>query len=118
MPYTPPAPANPEIDPDEAPSGTVKKNRANPISVCRKEWPYVKPKEQRLDCDEFPFASTKEGSLSANGNFSVRYIDASDNRSSGSQLGVFCQQTRRLGNDPFWVYSNPIPDDRDEPPVR
>ncbi|WP_066367797.1 NucA/NucB deoxyribonuclease domain-containing protein [Herbidospora mongoliensis] len=83
-----------------APTGTIKKNRAHSISICRKEWPDVKPKEQKLDCDEFPFASTKEGSLPVRGNFSVRYINASDNRSSGSQLGVFYQQTRRLGIDP------------------
>ncbi|GIH23906.1 hypothetical protein Aph01nite_22160 [Acrocarpospora phusangensis] len=106
------------VDPDLAPTGTIKKNRTHSISICRTEWPVVRPKEEKLDCDEFPFASTKEGSLSANGNFSVRYINASDNRSSGSQLGGFYQQTRRLGNDPFYVAANPRAQDRDLPPVR
>ncbi|NAS27360.1 hypothetical protein GT755_37540 [Herbidospora sp. NEAU-GS84] len=91
------------VDPDLAPTGTIKKNRAHSISICRKEWPEVKP---------------KEGSLSANGNFSVRYINASDNRSSGSQLGVFYQQTRRLGNDPFYLAANARPQDHDQPSVR
>ncbi|WP_083502171.1 DNRLRE domain-containing protein [Sphaerimonospora mesophila] len=105
-------------DPDEAPSGTIAKNRAYSISKCREKWPTVKPKQDELDCDEFPFASTKEGSLSANGNFSARYISHSDNRKSGNQLGLFYQQMRRLGNDPFWVYANPLAADRDVMPPR
>ncbi len=105
-------------DPDEAPSGTISKNRAYSISKCREKWPSVKPKEEGLDCDEFPFASTKEGSLSSGGNFSARYIGYSDNRKSGNQLGLFYQQMRRLGNDPFWVFTNPLPAERDQMPPR
>ncbi|MFS1299376.1 LamG-like jellyroll fold domain-containing protein [Streptosporangium longisporum] len=105
-------------DPDEAPSGTIKANRDHSISKCREKWPMVNPKPDGLDCDEFPFASTMEGSLSANGNYSVRYISNSDNRTSGNQLGVFYQRMRRLGQDPFWVFANPLAADRDQQPPR
>ena len=105
-------------DPDEAPGGTIQANRAHSISKCREKWPTVRPKPDNLDCDEFPFASTVEGSLSANGNFSARYINYSDNRSSGTQLGSFYQRMRRLGQDPFWVFANPRAADRDQTPPR
>ncbi|MEO3863581.1 NucA/NucB deoxyribonuclease domain-containing protein [Acrocarpospora sp. B8E8] len=71
-------------DPDEAPSGTIAANRRNSIGICHQHWPTVRPQEDQLDCDEYPFASTKEGSLSANGNFSVRYISNSDNRNQAT----------------------------------
>lgn len=105
-------------DPDEAPGGTIHANRRNSIGKCREKWPTVNPKPDGLDCDEFPFASTMEGSLSANGNFSARYIVDSDNRKSGGRLGLFYQRMRRLGQDPFWVFVNPRATDRDQQPPR
>lgn len=99
-------------DPDEAPSGTIQANRANSIAQCRNAWPLTNPGQEKVDCDEFPFASTKEGSLGAQGNYSVRYIPDSDNRGSGSMLGLFYERTRRLAGDPFWVMAVPLPGDR------
>jgi hypothetical protein len=67
------------------------------------------------DCDEFPFASTYEGSLAQplgkdNYNFSVRYIDRSDNRRVGSWLGKFYVKDRILQGDKFLVriFDGPI----------
>src|SRR5690606_2276493 len=107
-------------DPDEAPSGAIRANRSHSISVCENEWPAVRPKPDRLDCDEFPFASTREGSLiyQTDNQFSARHISDSDNRSSGSKLGRFYAQTRRLGADPCWVFAKPLDEDKDNLPVR
>ncbi|MFI7110272.1 NucA/NucB deoxyribonuclease domain-containing protein [Nonomuraea sp. NPDC050227] len=105
-------------DPDTAPAGTIAANRAFSIGQCRQLWPTVNPGPESLDCDEYPFASTQEGSLAAHGHFSVRHIGASDNRASGGDLGLFYERTRRLNADAFWVYPKPRPQDKDVPPVR
>ncbi|MEV4289347.1 DNRLRE domain-containing protein [Nonomuraea bangladeshensis] len=105
-------------DPDEAPTGTIRANRRNSIRQCEQLWPTVNPEPDGLDCDEFPFASTREGSLAAHGHYSVRYINNGDNRSSGNDLGPFYERQRRLAGDAFWVYPKPVAGDENLPPVR
>lgn len=53
------------------------------------------------DCDEYPFASTREGAAMPRtyGEASVRYISRSDNRSAGAKLGAFLRKERLI--DPF-----------------
>ncbi|MFI0990508.1 NucA/NucB deoxyribonuclease domain-containing protein [Streptomyces exfoliatus] len=55
-----------------------------------------------LDCDEFPFGSTWEGPA-AGSNFSVRYLDLSQNRSAGASLGNWYAKDRILHRDAFTV---------------
>jgi deoxyribonuclease NucA/NucB len=64
----------------------------------------IKPPD--TDCDEYPFASTKEGSLAPplpNYNFSVKYIDYRDNRRSGCWMGKWLVKDRVLEGDEFQV---------------
>ncbi|TCW78639.1 hypothetical protein C5O80_30440 [Burkholderia sp. SRS-46] len=57
------------------------------------------------DCDEYPFAATNEGA--ATGKFSVKRIDASDNRRAGAFLGDFFRAQRVLDGDEFYVDVEP-----------
>lgn len=56
-----------------------------------------------LDCDEYPFASTWEGARSGINYFSVKYLDSTQNRSAGSQLGDWYTKDRILHKDGFYV---------------
>lgn len=58
------------------------------------------------DCDEYPFAATNQGAA-AGGDFSVKRIDASDNRRSGALLGCFLASQRVLDGDEFYVDVEP-----------
>ncbi|WP_254708364.1 NucA/NucB deoxyribonuclease domain-containing protein [Streptomyces lunaelactis] len=60
-----------------------------------------KPGEQ---CDEFPFASTKEGAGKGDGNFSVRYVPQPDNSTAGAGLSAWYGQDRILDGDPYGIY--------------
>ncbi|MGW6940307.1 ricin-type beta-trefoil lectin domain protein [Streptomyces xanthophaeus] len=53
-------------------------------------------------CDEFPFASTKEGAGSGD-NFSVRYVPGAANGSAGGKLAAWYAQDRILDGDKFQV---------------
>jgi hypothetical protein len=57
------------------------------------------------NCDEYPFASTAEGSLSANPdfNFSVLLIKATHNQAHGRILGAWYGNNRILKDDAFWI---------------
>ncbi|MFE0156498.1 hypothetical protein ACFWY5_55870 [Nonomuraea sp. NPDC059007] len=64
------------------------------------------------DCDEFPFASTKQGvgyGYLQNGkwipyfNFSIQRVSESHNCSAGGDLGVFYARYRVSSNQKFWV---------------
>lgn len=57
------------------------------------------------DCDEYPFAATNQGA--AGGRFSVKRIDASDNRRAGALLGNFFSAQRVLDGDEFYVDVEP-----------
>ncbi|WP_162465958.1 NucA/NucB deoxyribonuclease domain-containing protein [Streptomyces taklimakanensis] len=66
--------------------------------------------DEKLDCDEFPMASTYEGAARAthegdqyaNG-FSVRYIDWVENREAGRRLDSWYDNDRILNHDPFVI---------------
>ncbi|MFD7639590.1 NucA/NucB deoxyribonuclease domain-containing protein [Kitasatospora sp. NPDC059795] len=58
-------------------------------------------------CDEFPFASTWEGAGVGNGNFSVKYVSATENSNAGYDLGNFYGSQRVLHNDKFKVLITP-----------
>ncbi|MEU8356296.1 Ig-like domain-containing protein [Nonomuraea sp. NPDC048882] len=76
-------------------------NREDSGSWCYARWPGVNPEKQELDCDEYPFATTLEGSSSISGkarNFAVRYVDRAHNRSVGGALPSFFNQNRILGS--------------------
>lgn len=53
------------------------------------------------ECDEFPFASTKEGA--ATGNFSVRYVPGKANSTAGGRLAAWYARDRILHGDKFQV---------------
>ncbi|WP_158558057.1 LamG-like jellyroll fold domain-containing protein [Spongiactinospora gelatinilytica] len=55
-------------------------------------------------CDEYPFASTHEGSAYAGINFSVAIVERGDNCSGGSKLKNWYLWNRVLEKDPFWVH--------------
>ncbi|MEU8248919.1 NucA/NucB deoxyribonuclease domain-containing protein [Nonomuraea sp. NPDC048916] len=40
-----------------------------------------------MNCDEYPFATTKQGAASANGHYSLRAVSAKQNRAQGDALG-------------------------------
>lgn len=82
---------------------TISDNRGQAISTCRDYWGPDYAQGGQFDCDEYPFASTYQGSALDNGNYSARVIDASDNRSAGSNLGKWYESARILHEDPFFV---------------
>jgi hypothetical protein len=56
------------------------------------------------DCDEFPFASTKEGAGVGDGNFSVRMVPSTENRSAGGKLSAWYSKDRILDGDPYGIF--------------
>ncbi|MFB9593715.1 NucA/NucB deoxyribonuclease domain-containing protein [Streptomyces racemochromogenes] len=54
-------------------------------------------------CDEFPFASTKEGAGKGDGNFSVRYVPQPDNSKAGAALSKWYGEDRILDGDAYGV---------------
>ncbi|MFJ5548737.1 NucA/NucB deoxyribonuclease domain-containing protein [Streptomyces sp. NPDC093225] len=62
------------------------------------------PPSSGLSCDEYPFASTKEGGT-ALGSFyrGVAWVPRAEQNSQGGLLSSFYRTNRVLENDPFWV---------------
>jgi hypothetical protein len=57
-----------------------------------------------MDCDEYPFACTLEGAASNRWDFSVEYVDPTQNRRAGGLLSWFFTSDRILyDTDPFYV---------------
>ncbi|WP_406346730.1 NucA/NucB deoxyribonuclease domain-containing protein [Streptomyces sp. NBC_00648] len=52
-------------------------------------------------CDEFPFASTKEGAGKGDGSFSVRYVRQTDNSTAGARLSIWYGKDRILDGDAY-----------------
>jgi hypothetical protein len=71
---------------------------ANRKAMCGK---VHNPDPKKYDCDEYPFAASKEGGNPARG--STRIISASDNRSAGARLGGFYKSQRVLNGDGYYV---------------
>lgn len=78
------------------------KNRAKTRSACDRE--FKDDDRTGKQCDEYPFASTWQGS-STNGsdNFSIRLISEEANSASGNWLGTWYAYDRILDYDPFHV---------------
>ncbi|MFH8582451.1 NucA/NucB deoxyribonuclease domain-containing protein [Streptomyces zaomyceticus] len=84
---------------DSAASAQRQKN----ITAKNRACSFIRPAEATgLDCDEFPFGSTWEGPAGG-GDYSVRYLNSSQNRSAGGTLGVWYRMDRILHRDQFWV---------------
>ncbi|MFJ4868610.1 FG-GAP-like repeat-containing protein [Streptomyces sp. NPDC088757] len=81
---------------------TVDKNRKAANDTCVDVWgPYDGTK---LNCDEYPFASTYEGAAKGDKRYSARLIDADDNQKVGRELNSqFYTVNRVLDNDAFYV---------------
>ncbi|WP_430541941.1 NucA/NucB deoxyribonuclease domain-containing protein [Streptomyces roseofulvus] len=52
---------------------------------------------------EYPFGSTFEGPASPDYDYSIKYLDLSQNRSAGGSLAVFYARERILHRDGFLV---------------
>ncbi|WP_181810911.1 NucA/NucB deoxyribonuclease domain-containing protein [Streptomyces ipomoeae] len=72
---------------------------ANRKAMCGK---VHNPDPKKYDCDEYPFAASKEGGNPARG--SARIISAGDNRSAGARLGGFYKNQRVLNGDAYYVH--------------
>jgi hypothetical protein len=83
-------------------------NRNAAIRVCEGQWPNYPSNDQ--DCDEYPFATTYEGSArdlyqtsEPYGRFSARALDSDDNQEAGNRLGVWYSADRILDGDAFYI---------------
>ncbi|WP_030451315.1 Ig-like domain-containing protein [Herbidospora cretacea] len=76
-------------------------------SWCRYYWEdeYAKtppPKDRNFNCDEFPWASTSQGALNANGHYSIKGISGEQNQNHGRKLGAWYTKMQVLDGDRFW----------------
>jgi hypothetical protein len=79
-----------------------KAQRARAVYQCSKWF----PKQPDESCDEYPFASTYEGTFNdPETNYSVRYINAAHNSTEGNKRGVWYYYDRILELDGFRVYA-------------
>ncbi|MEV4749567.1 NucA/NucB deoxyribonuclease domain-containing protein [Streptosporangium sp. NPDC049248] len=56
-----------------------------------------------INCDEYPFASSKEGAGAKDGNFSVQAVPRDDNIIHGAALDKFYADYRVVPGNQFWV---------------
>jgi hypothetical protein len=61
------------------------------------------PKGMGNSCDEYPFASTLQGAGYAQGNFSLKAVNAWQNSRHGTELEKFYTQFRVGRGTKFWV---------------
>ncbi|MEU8322268.1 DNRLRE domain-containing protein [Nonomuraea sp. NPDC048881] len=66
---------------------------------------YTSYKQTGRQCDEYPFASTRQGASNANGHYSIRAVDGTQNRNHGFiWLNQFYSRNRVVNeHDPFLV---------------
>ncbi|MDN3025729.1 NucA/NucB deoxyribonuclease domain-containing protein [Streptomyces sp. S.PB5] len=76
-------------------------NRTKSIKECKKVWGDYSG--SGLECDEYPFASTKDGSNKGDNRYSVRLISGTDNRNGGNRLDEMYTTNRVLDGDAFYV---------------
>jgi hypothetical protein len=89
----------------------IKANRAETRRQCRDAKPLVcetnDPDDAVLagscDCDEYPFASTRQGGGMSKDTLSVSSLNAKQNQLAGSQLGSFYRKQRIKDGSAFWV---------------
>jgi hypothetical protein len=58
-------------------------------------------------CDEYPFASAKEGAGTAQGNYSLRALNKSHNTTHGRKIGTWYTEYRVGTDNSFWVLIEP-----------
>lgn len=76
-------------------------NRAVSAPECDRR--FGSPRPSGYDCDEYPFAATREGA--ATGNFDLRLVPSEQNKGVGRMLGSqFYLYNRILDGDAFYVY--------------
>jgi hypothetical protein len=93
---------------DAASTARKAANLSNKNAACA-SWQAANPTVSTAgeDCDEFPFASVWEGAGLDNKNFSVRYVDSTQNQSAGGTLAGWYNSERILQRDPFYVEIQP-----------
>ncbi|MET8983176.1 NucA/NucB deoxyribonuclease domain-containing protein [Streptomyces sp. NPDC004539] len=82
---------------DAAADTTEKRNRSAKDAACRG----LNRPDPSYQCDEFPFASTKEGAGVGDGNFSVRYVPGTENSRAGTELSEWYGSDRILHGDQY-----------------
>src|SRR5690349_9121355 len=65
----------------------------------------------------YPFSTTKEGAKNANGNYSARALDSTDNQKAGSRLASWYNDDRVLDGDAIYVQVKQPPHERGGPPT-
>ncbi|MCA2178927.1 hypothetical protein LDL08_22310 [Nonomuraea glycinis] len=58
-------------------------------------------------CDEYPFASSKEGAGTARGNYSLRALNKSHSLTHGRKIGAWYTEYRVGTGNSFWVLIEP-----------
>ncbi|MEU6728460.1 DNRLRE domain-containing protein [Nonomuraea wenchangensis] len=61
------------------------------------------PIKSGVQCDEYPFASSKQGAGMKDGNFSIQAVDADHNQAHGDALTYFYADFRVVTGNQFWV---------------
>lgn len=89
-------------------------NRRTSVASCVAKWGAnytTRPDGQTNDCDEYPFASTYQGSFTVTDNmlrsYAVRPVLSRHNRQVGSRLSTFLAENHVLDGDPYYVTVTP-----------
>ncbi|MEV5321712.1 NucA/NucB deoxyribonuclease domain-containing protein [Streptomyces sp. NPDC052687] len=85
---------------DAAAAEVARKNLNAKNAACRG----LSRPDDTYQCDEFPFASTKEGAGAGDGNFSVRYVPGTENSKAGSELADWYGSDRILHSNAYGIY--------------
>jgi hypothetical protein len=83
-----------------------KANNTKSAGVCRKYWGKGYSKGNTMQCDEYPFQSTYQGSSSGgaySSHFSVDVISTAHNKVGGQHLLAFYYDQRIIDHDQFYV---------------
>ncbi|MFF0449007.1 hypothetical protein ACFYT4_21800 [Streptomyces sp. NPDC004609] len=83
-----------------------KANNDKSARYCRQYWGRGYSQGNTMQCDEYPFQSTYQGSSmggAETSHFSVQVISADQNRKAGEHLDKFYNQERILDQDEFYV---------------
>jgi len=93
--------------PSAAAKEFVRGNRDTIATPCRQERKRLEDQGVKvkgtLQCDEYPYASTKQGAKYANGHYSIRYIPKLENNLHGRYLSAFYSRYRVGTDNKFWV---------------
>jgi len=83
-----------------------KANNSKSAGYCRKYWGTGYSQNNTMQCDEYPFQSTYQGSAmggAGTSHFSVQVIPTDQNRAGGAELNDFYNAQRILDQDKFYV---------------